>query len=101
LVFFYTKQVPFVEEVGRRVLVGAGRVLSVGPLTEYTYDGPLGDKIRSFLWERMVIHSIRPGFHDGFLLPYQEALEKSDDGRNFDPAEVVAFAPEDRFTEFS
>ena len=86
---------------GRRVLIGAGRVLKLGPLTEYEYDGSPQDKIRSLLWERMVIHSVRPGFKDGFLLPYQEALAKSDEGRAFDPAEVVAFAPEDRFTEFS
>lgn len=101
LVFFYAKQVPLVEDTGRRVLIGAGRALKLGPLTEYEYDGSPAGKIRSLLWERMVIHSIRPGFKDGFLLPYQEALEKSDDGRAFDPAEVVAFAPEDRFTEFS
>jgi hypothetical protein len=101
LVFFYAKQVPLVEDTGRRVLIGAGRVLKLGPLTEYEYgDSPQG-KIRSLLWERMVIHSVRPGFKDGFLLPYQEALAKSDEGQAFDPAEVVAFAPEDRFTEFS
>jgi hypothetical protein len=101
LVFFYAKQVPLVEDIGRRVLIGAGRVLKVGPLTEYDYSGPTTDKVRSLLWERMVIHSIRPGFTDGFLLPYQEALSKSDEGRAFDPADVVAFAPEDRFEEFS
>jgi len=101
LVFFYAKQVPLVEDVGRRVIVGAGRVAKISPLTEYDYDGPPDGKIRSMLWERMVIHTIRPGFPDGFLLPYHEALEKSDEGLSFDPAEVVAFAPEDRFTEFS
>ncbi len=101
LVFFYAKQVPLVEDTGRRILVGAGRVLIIGDLTEYEYAGSLDGKIRSLLWERMVIHSIRPSFQDGFLLPYHEALERSDDGRAFDTAEVVAFAPEDRFTEFS
>ena len=49
----------------------------------------------------MVSHSIRPTFEDGFLLPYHEALGKSKDGEDFDPADVVAFAPEDRFTDFS
>ncbi|HVJ44295.1 MAG TPA: AAA family ATPase [Dongiaceae bacterium] len=101
LVFFYAKQVPLVEEAGRRVLVGAGRILKIGGLTEYEYDGSSQDKVRSLIWERMVTHSIRPDFADGFLLPYQQALEKCDDGRAFDPAEVVAFAPEDRFHEFS
>ena len=52
-------------------------------------------------WERVVEHSIRPTFDDGFLLPYHEALARCEDGEAFDPAEVVAWAPEDRFTEFS
>lgn len=101
LVFFYAKQVPLVEDAGRRVLIGVGRVLKIGGLTEYDYEGAPNEKVRSLIWERMVTHSIRPGFVDGFLLPYQLALEKSDSGRAFDPAEVVAFAPEDRFHEFS
>ncbi len=102
LVFFYAKQVPLVEDTaGRRVIIGVGRVQKIGPLTEYDYEGSTKDKIRSLIWERMVTHSIRPDFKDGFLMPYQEALEKSGDGQHFDPAEVVAFAPEDRFTEFS
>ncbi|MXZ24245.1 MAG: AAA family ATPase [Caldilineaceae bacterium SB0665_bin_21] len=102
LVFFYAKQVPLVEDMpGRRILIGAGRVKSVGPLTEYRYDGPVEGKLRSMLWERMVGHSIRPGFEDGFLMPYHEALERSRDGDAFDPAEAVALSPQDRFTEFS
>jgi len=100
-VSFYAKQVPLVEDTDRRMLIGAGRVHKLGPLTGYEYDGSPQGKIRSLLWERMVIHSVRPGFTDGFLLPHQEALAKSDEGRAFDPTEVVAFAPEDRFTEFS
>ena len=102
LIFFYAKQVPLIEDVaGQRVLVGVGQVKSVGPLTEYQYDGPTDGKLRSMLWERMVGHSIRPDFADGFLLPYHEALERSQDGEAFDPAAVVALTPEDRFTEFS
>ena len=102
LVFFYAKQVPFVEDIpGRRILVGVGRVKFINPLTEYLYDGLAEGKLRSMLWERMIGHSIRPDFMDGFLMPYHEALEKSREGDAFDPAEVVAFAPEDRFTEFS
>ena len=101
LVFIYAKQVPLVEDTGRRVLIGVGRVKRIGEATEYKYDGSPGDRLRSLLWERMVTHSIRPGFKDGFLLPYHEALDQCDDGAAFDPAEVVAFAPEERFTEFS
>jgi ATP-dependent exoDNAse (exonuclease V) alpha subunit len=101
LVFFYAKQVPLVEDTGRRVIVGVGRVKSIGKLTEYEYTEPPGERLRSLLWERMVVHSIRPDLSDGFLMPYHEALEKSKDGEAFDPSEVVAFAPEDRFEEFS
>ncbi len=101
LVFFYAKQVPLVEDTGRRILIGVGRVKHISGLTEYDYQGSPNEKIRSLLWERMVTHSIRPDFSDGFILPYHQALEASDEGRAFDPAEVVAFAPEDRFTEFS
>ena len=83
------------------MLVGAGRVKSVGPLTEYQYDRLTDGKLRSMLWERMVGHSIRPDFSDGFILPYHEALERSRDGEEFDPSAVVALTPQDRFTEFS
>ncbi len=102
LVFFYAKQVPLIEDTGRRVLIGVGRVRE--PLSEpveYKYDGTPKGKLRSLLWEQMVIHSIRAGYPDGFLMPYYEALEKSDEGRAFDPAEAVAFAPEEHFIEFS
>lgn len=101
LVFFYAKQIPLVEDTGRRVIVGVGRVKKIGPLTEYLYQGQSERSLRSLIWERAVHHSIRSDFSDGFLLPYHEALEQSQDGAAFDPAEVVAFAPEDRFTEFS
>jgi ATP-dependent exoDNAse (exonuclease V) alpha subunit len=101
LVFFYAKQVPLVEDTRRRVIVGVGRVKSIGNLTEYEYNSAPGERLRSLLWERMIVHSIRGDLSDGFLMPYHQALEKSDDGRAFDPAEVVAFAPEERFDEFS
>ena len=102
LVFFYAKQIPLVDDMpGRRFLLGVGRVESIGQLTEYRYDGSPEGMLRSILWGRMMGHSIRPDFEDGFILPYHEALEKSRDGEAFDPAEVVALAPPDRFIEFS
>ena len=91
LAFFYVKQAPLVEDTGRRILIGAGRVLKIGQPTEYDYAcKPQDAKIRSLIWERMVSHSIRPDYTDGFLLPYREALAKGEDGLKFDPAEVVA-----------
>ena len=71
LCFFYAKQVPFVEDAGaRRILIGVGRVTHVSPCVEYEYNTKsLQGKLRSTLWERMIQHSIRPDFKDGFLLP--------------------------------
>ena len=102
LVFFYAKQVPLTEEPARRVIVGVGRVLKIGGLTEYEYNEQRQpDSIRSMLWERMVTHSIRPDFKDGFLLPYHQALAKQEMDPGFDPTPLIAFAPADRALEFS
>ena len=38
LCFFYAKRIPLSEQ-SRRVIVGVGRVLSVGDVTEYAYEG--------------------------------------------------------------
>lgn len=103
LCFFYAKKVPFVEDAGsRRILIGVGRVMHVAPCVEYRYTTKdLKDKLRSVLWERVIQHSIRPDFKDGFLLPYHAAIEKSVAEPDFDPADIAAFSPEDRLLEFS
>lgn len=103
LCFFYAKRVPFVEDYGaRRVLIGVGRVLHVSPSVEYNYTtNNLKGKLRSVLWERMVQHSIRPNFRDGFILPYHAAINKAAEDPNYDPADIVAFTPDDRLLEFS
>ena len=104
LCFFYAKQVPFVEDaVGRRILIGVGRVLHVGTTQEYAYTTTdLKDKLRAMLWERMIQHSIRsPDFKDGFLLPYHAAIDKAAKEPEFDPVDIAAFSPADRLLEFS
>jgi hypothetical protein len=103
LCFFYCKQVPFVEDsAGGRILIGVGRVLHVGPAQEYGYTTTnLKGKLRSMLWERMIQHSIRPSFKDGFLLPYHTAIARAAEDSEFDPAEIAAFSPADRLLEFS
>jgi len=103
LCFFYAKQVPFVEGANaRRILIGVGRVLHVAPPQEYAYTTKnLKGKLRSMLWELMVQHSIRPECTDGFLLPYHAAVSKAAVDLDYDPAEMVAFAPADRVLEFS
>ena len=98
LCFFYAKRTPLSEQ-SRRVIVGVGRVRSIGEATEYSYkvnNAPL----HCVLWERNVGHSVRPGFADGFLFPCQEALELAErDGA--DPEEFVAFAPDEHFDAYS
>ena len=103
LCFFYAKQVPFVEDSpGGRILIGVGRMMHIGSAREYDYaTRDLEGKLRAMLWERMVQHSIRPDFGDGFLLPYHAAIDKAADDPEFDPAEIAAFSPADRLLEFS
>lgn len=98
LCFIYAKEVPFVED-SRRVIIGVGWVKHVGEGTEYSYHE--AKDLRSMLWERMVQHSIRPGYPDGFLMPYDELMEYSDQNPDFDPATLTAFAPSEAFDQFS
>jgi ATP-dependent exoDNAse (exonuclease V) alpha subunit len=103
LCFFYAKRVPFVEDYGTsRILIGVGRVQHIGPCTEYNYTTKsLKGKLRSILWERMIQHSIRPEFKDGFLLPYHAAIKKAAEDPEFDPLSIAALTPDDRLLEFS
>ncbi len=103
LCFFYAKSVPFVEDTnGRRIIIGVGRVKHVAPCIEYRYDTQdLSGKLRSTLWERVIQHSIRPEFQDGFILPYHGALERAAEDSDFDPTDIAAFSPNDRLLEFS
>lgn len=98
LCFFYVKQSPMVDDADR-VLVGAGRVLSMGEPIEYGYAS--AQKLRSYVWDRAIAHSIRPGYADGFLLPYHELLAKAEDDASIDLRACTALAPEDRRAEFS
>ena len=98
LCFFYAKRTPLSEQ-SRRVIVGVGRVLSVGEATEYAFEGK-NPTLRCVLWERNVGHSVRPGFADGFLFPYQEALTLAE-SEGVDPEEFVTFAPDEHFDAYS
>ncbi len=98
LCFFYAKEVPFIEDA-RRVILGVGTVSHVGDPTEYSYsrDG----KLHSVLWERMIQHSIRPGYANGFLMPYYELIDYLAEHEDCDASQLTAFAPDDYFDEFS
>ena len=96
--FFYAKRTPLSDQ-SRRVIVGVGRVRSVGEATEYAYKVK-NPPLRCVLWERNVSHSVRPGFVDGFLFPYREVLAMAErEGVN--PEEFVAFAPDEHFDAYS
>jgi hypothetical protein len=98
LCFLYAKRTPLSEQ-SRRVIVGVGRVLSVGQPVEYCYsvDAP---PLRCVLWERNIGHSIRPGWKDGFLFPYQELLALCEQ-QGLNAEDFVAFAPDEQFESFS
>lgn len=53
------------------------------------------------IWETMVCHSIRENHEDGFVIPYQQMMEYTNDHPEFDMASIAVFAPEDAFDEFS
>jgi ATP-dependent exoDNAse (exonuclease V) alpha subunit len=96
LMFFYAKRTPLVDDA-RRVIIGVGRVKTIGAPTEYRYEGgtrPKG-KIDGYLWERNIEHSIRPKSKDGFLLPYQQLLALADRDEGIDLSACTAFAPEE------
>ena len=99
LCFLYAKRTPLSEDA-RRVIVGVGRVKGVGEPIEYKYS-TTNPPLRSSLWERNVSHSIRPGFEDGFILPYQEILKLASEQEGLNPAEFLAFAPEEQFDSYS
>jgi hypothetical protein len=99
LCFFYAKRTPLSERPDR-VIVGVGRVLSVGGATEYAFEVKT-PPLRCAAWERNVGHSIRPGFSDGFLFPYQEVIARAANGEISKPEEFAAFAPPEYFDAYS
>lgn len=97
LCLFYAKHVPFSEGTGR-ILVGAGRIKEIGPLTEYKRSG---EGMRGMLWERPIQHSIRPKGQDGFLMPYLELLRLAEADPSIDHSLYTAHAPAEHWNEFS
>ena len=102
LVFFYAKRTPMAED-SRRVIVGVGRVKTIGSPTPYREVGgvrPNGG-INGYLWERNIEHSIRPDGTDGFLLPYRELLALAEDDPSLDLGACTAFTPDEYFEQYS
>ena len=100
IVLFYAKDTPLSDD-HRRVIVGLGKARRVEPHVEYSYEGNTDGKLRCVLWERNIHHSIRPGGNDGFLLPYGELLSLAETDPELDLNELLLFAPEEKWSEFS
>jgi len=101
LCFFYAKRTPL-SESPRRVIIGVGKVRKVEPNVEYEYYKPASEvTLRSLLWERNVHHSIRDGFEEGFVFPYQEILGKMGNESTETLESYVAFAPDEYFENYS
>jgi hypothetical protein len=98
LCFFYARRTPLTDAEGK-VLVGVGRVLHVAGNVEFPAPG--GNPLETIAWERMVQHSIRPSFEEGFLLPYHEILAAANLDHDLDPGEFVAFAPDYAWEQFA
>lgn len=98
LCFFYAKRTPFFED-NRRVIIGVGVTDYVGDFTEYNYSsqGPLN----SVLWERVVQHSIRPNFKNGFIFPYHDLQEYLNKHPEETADQFVATAPDEHIESFS
>jgi len=101
LILFYAKHIPLAESANR-ILIGAGIVKHFYDIKEYNYEPKIAGK-QSYIWERIVEHSIRgnwqEGFDGGFILPYQELLELQANGTELDLELLVAKAPS--WDEFS
>lgn len=97
LVFFYAKQVPFVEDSGR-VLAGVGKIKKIIPSEAYKGSNK---RFGAAYWEHMILHSIRQDGKDGFLLPYHEAITYQEEKPDFDIAELAVVVPHDKTFEFS
>ncbi|GHB49109.1 ATP-dependent DNA helicase [Mongoliitalea lutea] len=97
LVFFYAKQVPFVEESGR-VLAGVGKINKI--IASEAYEGS-NNRFGAAYWEHMILHTIRKDGKNGFLLPYHAAIEYQEETPSFDVAELAVVVPNDKRFEFS
>ncbi|MFZ3119522.1 MAG: ATP-dependent RecD-like DNA helicase [Variovorax sp.] len=101
LSFFYAKQTPFSDDP-RRVIVGVGRITSVGKPLQYQRQGKQADPNTSYVWDVVVGHSIRhDDSGDGFLMPYAQLAEVQERGAEVDWNNCLAFSPADRTMEFS
>lgn len=97
LMFVYLKHSPLQEQRTDRLMVGAAHVTGVTLPPMWNGSGP--SAFESSMWETVVSHSLRADQGAGILLPYQELVDKMDEG--LDVTSALAWAPEGRDLEFS
>ena len=92
LVFFYCNQGNPLDENLNRLLVGVGRISSIGPQQffgqkppKFTDDYPV--------WSRCITHDYE---NQGFRLPYQEYLRAG-----HDPSNIICKIPDGTMLDFS
>jgi len=101
LCFFYAKNTPLADDE-RRVFVGVGLLAQKGEVREFSYEGGSAQgRLRNYMWERPIQHSIRPNFKEGFVFPYQKIAAIARERQEIDPADYVAFVPQDQRAAFS
>lgn len=97
LIFFYSKHTPL-SEPNERIIVGVAKVRSdVGPILEYNY--PQGYKgHKGHPWDRCIEHTLTTNNSEGFLLPYHDLIEYSQE-HEIDLTDFKVVAPS--FDQFS
>ncbi|WP_186207349.1 ATP-dependent DNA helicase [Burkholderia gladioli] len=76
LVFFYCKEGQPLGDTMSRLVVGVGRIATVGQPKAFDV---AENKPAQLMWDLLIRHTIRPDGADGFLLPYHEYLAPTGD----------------------
>lgn len=101
LVFLYAPLTPLSDEPSP-VIVAVGRVQAVAEIAEYPMTQSSG--IPSYVWDRAIMHSIRPdgaSEFDGFILPYHTLLKLAAKNPKIDLSSCIARAPKNKRREFA
>ena len=96
LIFFYCKHTPL-SEPNQRVIVGVAKVSNISPILDYEFPAEYNG-YRSYPWDRCVGHTLTEKNPDGFLLPYHELIEHSQNNE-LDLTEYAVIASD--FMQFS
>ena len=91
LIFYYVNQGNPVDDNAARLIVGVGRLQSVGPQLYFEGTDTQGEQYP--LWTRSVTQDWPA---QGFRLPYQEYLQQG-----YDPREIACYVPPNALLPFS